>query len=225
MMSMVRGKLARMRGRRFFVDDGMFGRGVGVGRRRHLPCGQPPFGKFPNQRVDDREGGNADNHADRAEEGAEDGDREHHPEGGKSGRVSEDLGADDVAVDLLENDDKDGEHDRRARIEDQQQKNRRDRTDKRPEVGDDVGNADDDADQHRIGPLEDRHDEKAENADNGGIDDLSDDEAAENIVTGVGDVQQLVHQLFRKDRVAQLFHMRVEKFLAREKIDRNDKAD
>lgn len=86
-----------------------------------------------NDAVNDREQRYADRHADKAEQAAEDQNGEHDPEARKAGRVAEDLRAEDVAVDLLKNDDEDNEVQRLKRTFDHDQDRARNSADKRAE--------------------------------------------------------------------------------------------
>lgn len=87
--------------------------------------------------------------------------------------TTEDFGADEVAVQLLDDEDQHTEDDRLQRIYQEQDKHAWDRADKGTEHRDDVRNADKHADQHGKVKPQDRHGHKGDNTNDGGVDDLA----------------------------------------------------
>ena len=81
---------------------------VFAGLQRHMTLFQLPVGEVLYQRLQAGEDGDAQEHSQHPGKAAAHGDGHHHPEAGDAGGIAQDLGADDVAVDLLQNDD---EHD------------------------------------------------------------------------------------------------------------------
>ena len=90
-----------------------------------------------------------DSHAGKAEHAAEQQDGKHNPEARQAGRVAQNLGAEDVAVKLLQGKDKQHKIYRLHRADDHDQDGAGDCADKWPEKGDDIGHADDDGNQQR----------------------------------------------------------------------------
>ena len=133
--------------------------------------------------VDHGEQRHAHDHAGKAPQAAKQQDGKQHPEAGKAGGVAQDLGSDDVAVHLLEHQHEQDEPQRFDGVLDQNEQRGRDGTDEWPEEGNHVGHTDDHRDQQRTGELEDEAGDVAQHTDDGGIQDLAVDEAAEHPVS------------------------------------------
>ena len=151
---------------------------------------------------------------------------EEDPEGGKARGVPQDLGADDVAVHLLEDDDEDQEDQALPRVGEQQQEGAGDGPEEGPEDRDDVGDPHNDADEGGIGHPQDRQDHPADDADDQGVHELAGDKAAEDLV----DVPQMpedgVAGGAALDRgVEDLFPLAHELIPAQKHIDHDDDAD
>ena len=174
---------------------------------------------------DDRPDWDRDDHADEAEEAAEQEDREQYPEAAETGRVAEDARAEDIAVELLQDQDEDEEVYTLYRARQQNQDEGWDRTDERAEKRNHVRYADDDGNEHRVRHLHKAQAEEAEPADDEGVDDLADDESAEDPV----DVGELLHHmlcpLLRKQREGQPPGFSQHGLLDVQKVDHHDESD
>ena len=175
-----------------------------------------------NDAVNDREQRYADRHADKAEQAAEDQNGKHDPEARKAGRVAEDLRAEDIAVDLLKNDDEDNEVQRLKRTCDHDQDRARNSADKRAEERDNVRNTDNDRDQQREGRLDgqqphrhhDAHTDEAQHADDERVDELAGDEAAKHAVNVCDALDDRVRPLDGEQAVRHFLRLGAEGFLA-----------
>ena len=96
-------------------------------------------------------------------------------------RAADHLGGDDVAVDLLDDDHEEDVPQGAQGVDHEQEEDSRNRADKRPEEGDDVGDAHDDADQHRVGEAEDRKADHAHDPDDHRVQQLAGDIVAERL--------------------------------------------
>lgn len=123
--------------------------------------------------------GNADNHTDQAEEIPADDNREENPERRDANRIAENHRADEIAIQLLDNQNQNQENQRLPRIEEEQNHRAGYRADERAEHGDDVRDADNDADERRVRQAEDVHADKRQYTNNRGIEDFSGEKAAE----------------------------------------------
>lgn len=112
---------------------------------------QPPVGEVLYQRLQAGEDGDAQEHSQHPGKAAAHGDGHHHPEAGDAGGIAQDLGADDVAVDLLQNDDEDDEDQALLGAHQQDQEGTGYCAQERPEEGDHVGDAHHHAYQRRVG--------------------------------------------------------------------------
>ena len=134
------------------------------------------------------EGGEAgqDRHAEEhprdAEEAAAHQDRHDDPEAGEARLVAQDLGADDVAVHLLQGEDENGEIHRLQGAVQQDEEDAGDGPQEGAEEGDHVGDAHDDADKGRIREVQKGAADEADEADDEGVQDLAPDEAGEDLV-------------------------------------------
>ena len=137
--------------------------------------------KFLDQRVKHRCGGNGEQHTDDAEGGAH-GHGDENPDPGESNRGAHHLGIDQIALDLLKNDDEKNEPERLRGAIQQDQKRAQRRADQRAENGNEGGKADDHRDQEGVGHTENEHTDKAENPKDHGFRDLSRDESGEGRV-------------------------------------------
>ena len=98
------------------------------------------------------------------------------------------LWTDDVAVQLLENQYKDRKDQRFDWVGDHDDEDAWDSTDKWTEVRDHVGNANNEADQHRIRHAQCAASDKAQHTDDSGVQNLTGDKSAEDSVAVVGEV-------------------------------------
>ena len=175
--------------------------------------------------VDDCEERHTDDHAHKAPQAAEQQDGKQHPEAGKAGGVAQNLRPDDVAVHLLQDQNEQDEPERLDGVLDEDEQGGRDGTDERPEEGDDVGHTDDDRDQQRAGELEDEAGDVAQHTDDGGIQNLAVDEAAEHFI-GVEDLfQNDIRPAGLDEAVQDHLALLAELLPASQQIHRNDDAD
>jgi len=132
--------------------------------------------------IDDGKQRNTNDHAGNPPHAAKENNGKGDPEAGETGGVAENFRADDIPVHLLQNDDKNKEHqavDRFFKEQDQQTRNGTDeRTEKRDDVGDSHhhGNQRGGAESHRDAAQE------AENADDRAVQQLSHKEAVEHLI-------------------------------------------
>lgn len=101
--------------------------------------------------VDNGEQRHTHDHTHKTPQAAKQQDGEQYPEAGQTRGVAQDLGADDVAVDLLQNDDEHDEDQALLGAHQQDQERAGRSTQERPEEGDHVGDAHHHAYQRRIG--------------------------------------------------------------------------
>ena len=83
-------------------------------------------------------------------------------------------------------------------LDEQQDQNTRDGTDKRSEIRDHICNAYDDTDQQSIWEPQDRHQYEAEHTDDGGVNKFPDDEAAEQPVALCQNLMAGIKMLLRE---------------------------
>ena len=112
---------------------------------------QPPVGEVLYQRLQAGEDGDAQEHSQHPGKAAAHGDGHHHPEAGDAGGIAQDLGADDVAVDLLQNDDEHDEDQALLGAHQQDQERTGYCAQERPEEGDHVGDANHHTHKGRVG--------------------------------------------------------------------------
>ena len=166
-----------------------------------IPAAQLAVDAVVDERVDHHEDRHAQQHAPEAEQSRAEDDREHDPEAVDAHRAAQDLRADDVPVDLLEDDDEDQEDQRFWRADHQDDDDAGHRAEQRAEEGDEVRHAHDHADQQRVGHAEDREDDVADDADDGRVQELAVDEADEGAVREAQAVEQLLGRLGGQDAV------------------------
>lgn len=132
---------------------------------------------LPDQRIEYSEGGHAQEHSGEAEESAAHHNGYQHPDGGKAGAVTQDLGPQDVAVKLLEGQHQNGKAQRRPGVHNDQNHDTGNSSDDGAKEGDHVGDADDNGDEDIIGDLKNQVEDEAEHANDGGVNELSVDKA------------------------------------------------
>ena len=118
----------------------------------------------------------------KSEQSAAEYDRKHYPEAVYADGAAHYLGADDVAVDLLESDDEYDEYKALEGIDHQHQKSRRYAADERSEERDDVRCTDDHGNEQRIGYLQYAASDEAQNADYECVGELTRNEVAEGLI-------------------------------------------
>ena len=178
-----------------------------------------------NEQVNDRKHRHAQNHARKAEEAGGNGNGRKHPEARNADGVAENLRPDDVAVHLLQDKNEDDKIERLQRVHQQNEERARHKADDRPEERDDIRHADDRGDQSRVRHFEDQNTDVTQNADDGGIDDLTDDEAVEHAVDVAAEVENMIGSLGREQGDDDFLALRLKCLLRPENIDRRDKAD
>ena len=139
---------------------------IGGDLRGHPPLFQAAVHPEIHERIEAGEHRHGEEHSRHAEKAAAHQNGDDDPQAGKSRPPAEDLGADDVAVHLLEGED---EHQEVKRLDgriQQDQKQAGDRAEERAEEGDHVGHAHDHGHQRRVREFEDCGEEEAQNADN-----------------------------------------------------------
>ena len=161
----------------------------------------------PQNAVNCGENGNADDHTDQAEEIPADDNREENPESRDANRIAENHRADEIAIQLLDNQNQNQENQRLPRIEEEQNHRAGYRADERAEHGDDVRDADNDADERRVRQAEDVHADKRQYTNNRRIKDFSGKKAAEIAVCVVANPQGRLRGALRQERARQ--HPRV----------------
>ena len=100
------------------------------------------------------------------------------------------------------------------RIYHQQKQRRRDRSDKRSEKRDDIGDPYDTADQQRVFPSENRHADEAEQTDDQRIDDLAVDKPTKCFICKGSSIQDLLRRMFAKKCYDHFFTLGCEQILA-----------
>ena len=164
------------------ISDGIVGVVMlGVGG---FALGLQPLLQHPLDQLDDYgEDGDTDDHTHHAPQGATNGDGDDDAQGADTGVVAQDLGADDVAVQLLNDKDKDQEQKCFIGVGDQHYEEGGDGSDEGAEDRDDVGDAHEGGDEQVIGgDLKNAQHDEGQDADDQGVQDLAVDEAAEGLV-------------------------------------------
>ena len=126
--------------------------------------------------------GHAEEHAGDAEKAPAHQDRHDDPETGEPRLIPQDLGADDVAVHLLQRQHEKGEVQGLQGAVQQDEEDAGDGPQEGAEEGDHIGDAHDDADKGGIGEVQQRAADEADKADDEGVQDLSPDEAGEDLI-------------------------------------------
>ena len=175
--------------------------------------------KLLRQTVEGGKDRHAHDHADDAEQIAADHNRKEYPQCRDANGRPEDFGADEVAVQLLDDEDQHTEDDRLQRIYQQQDKHAWDCADKGTEHRDNIRNADKHADQHGKIKPQDRHGRKGDNADDGGVDDLAHKKAREVYIGVVADAQRVGGHLLRQEGVRQRAQLVQQMVLVRQHVD------
>ena len=184
------------------VDDQLFDDVVDNGKQRHTH-----------------------DHAHKAPQAAKQQNGEQYPEAGKTGGIAQNLGSDDVAVQLLQNQHEQHEPQRLDGVLDEDEQGGRDSTDKGAEEGDHVGHTNDHRYQQRTGELEDQTADIAQHADDGGVHDLAVDKAAEHFVCVLHFLSDQLRPAGADDAVQHQLALLHEPLAAGQHIHRHDDAD
>ena len=175
--------------------------------------------------IDHDEHRHAQQHADEAEQAAAEQDGEHDPETVNAGGIAKDLRADDIAVDLLQDDDENDVNQALHRRDEQNDQRRRHRADERAEHGDDIRHGDDHAHEHDIRHAHDRTADIADDADDGGINDLTADKAHERRVREANGLEDALGRLDGKHAVEHHLGLCEKQLHIRQHIAGDDEAD
>lgn len=138
-------------------------------------------------------------HAYKSEQSAAHQNSEKNPEAGQPRTVSQDLRSQNITVKLLQCQDEHQEPHTLLRIHHQQKQCRRDRSDKRTEKRDDIGDPYDAADQQRVLPSENRHAHEAQQTNDQRVYDLAIDKSAKGLIRKGSSIQDLLRRMFTKN--------------------------
>ena len=165
------------------------------------------------------------NHAEDAEQTAEYGNREDNPEAGKPRGVTENLRTEDIAVELLENDNQDAEVERLSGIHHQHKEGAWNTADPRTEEWDYVGHADNHAYQNCVRRAYDTCTDKADNAYDNGVHNLAAEETDKRAMDKAEIGDDLIACLAVKQGVDDLFRLPGKFLFAPQQVYGDDKAD
>ena len=181
--------------------------------------GKVLFDLLLDERINDGEERHADEHTDESEDTRHERDGDDDPNGRKTRGGAMDTGRDDIAVDLLQNED---HHDEVYGVDgvcNEQDDGAWDRTDERSEIRNDVGNADDDADKRCIRQAQDRHQNEANDTDEEGVNDGTCEIFAEGVVCQGYDAENIFVGRFLKNGANEFFGLRGDTFLCHQEVD------
>ena len=166
----------------------------------------------------------AEEHTQHAAEAAADKDGDDDPEARNADGLAQNFGAEDVAVELLEGNNENDKVEALAGAHEQDQKRAGDRAEEGTEDGDDVRHAHKDRDDGRVGELQNRADDEAQNADDERVEQLAAHKAGEDAVGLAGGAQRALIVRRGDERVEQLARVEAEGLLAGEDVNGNDDA-
>ena len=175
--------------------------------------------KLLRQTVERGKDRHADHHADNAEQIAAHHDGEQNPQCRDADGRAENLRADEVAVQLLDNQNQHAEDGGLNGVDQQQDKDAGNRADEGAEHRDDVGNADEHTNQHGEIQPQNRHGHKGNHADDGRVNDFADEEAGKVDVGIVADAQGVFGHLLRQEGVGQRAQLVQQMVLVRQHVD------
>ena len=185
---------------------------------------EPPEKKLPDNVIDHGKQRHGHQHADQPPQPAEEQDGKGDPETGDAGRTPDDPGPNHVAVQLLQDQDENHEHQAVHRVGQQQDQRAGNGADERPHKGDDIGDADHDAEQRRLGEAHHQAAQEAEHADDGRIQQLAQQEAVEDVVDEMNLLLHLGQPSVRADTVQRQPGLRREALAGRQQIYGHDQA-
>ena len=175
--------------------------------------------------LDDGKQRHAEQHADKAEQAAEQQNREQHPEAGQTGGVAKNLRAKNIAVKLLQQQDKDQKVQRLQRRHDKDDDKRRNGTDKRAKERDDIGYTDNDADQHRKRHIHHVENNHGNQKDNKRVEQLACDKAGKCLIGKSAVLHNDIAPSLAQHRINAANNLPDKILFARQQINRNDDAD
>ena len=178
-----------------------------------------------DQHINDREARYADKHTDEAEKTGHDRDGNDDPNGGQTRGGAVNTGNDNVTVDLLNHEYHDAEDDGIGRFTYEQDQRTGNGTDKGTEDRDDIGDADDDADQRCIGHTCDLNEQETNETDQHRVEDGCDEIFAEGSVCQRQEIRDFIVELFAAEGFHDFFCLCNNVFLRTEEISREYKAE
>ena len=175
--------------------------------------------------VDDGEERDAHDHADDAPKAAEQKNREKHPEAREARGVADDLGAEDVAVELLQDDEVHLKVDAVHGTLEQQQQAAEHAGQDGAEERHDVEDKDEDADEGGVLDAHDHTADEAQHRDDERVDDFAHEEAVEHLVGKVDLALDDLGPLARREAVEDELGLRGKAAAARKHIDADEDAE
>lgn len=139
--------------------------------------------------------GYPDKHTQRPHDGTADQNGKDNPKGAQVEGVTENLGAQEVSVELLQNQNKQTYPDGQNRVNQQSDKDSRDGTDEGAKVGNHIGDPDNQAQNQREGGRHQAEPDECKNADDERVDGLANDEILKDMMDTVG-IDEKAFRLF-----------------------------
>ena len=183
---------------------------------------KPAVQKLNHQIINQCANRGSDDHAQKTENAAKQQQRKNDPEFVDANIASHDPRTDNIAVHLLQNQNKNQEIQTLQRIHQQNQKCGGNRSQKRTEERNNIGDADNDGNQQGIRHIHQGHAHKADHADDQGIQNLAMDKAAENPVSLLQGISHMLIGFVGEQRFSHLLGLPFHQLLIPQDIDRND---
>ena len=182
---------------------------------------------FANEGVDYSEDRNTEEHTDDTEDSAHRGNGDHDPDTAHTNAVAEDLGRDDVAVDLLNDENEDRKDQRGAEAavwRDENDDGARNCAEEGTEYGDQVGDTDHQRDHGVVGNVEDPRQDIDDEHNDAGVENFAADELTEFFINGRHKMAERDIATEGEKREEKAFDLRDEKFLRGKKIYREEQT-
>ena len=183
------------------------------------------FNVLFNQRIDDGEARNADEHTDESEKTGHDGDGNDDPDGRKSRGSAVDTGNDDITVDLLNDQDHNGERDGVRRLANEKNDCAGDCAEERTENRNDIGNGNDHTDQRSIGHTCDLNEKETDKTNEQGIKKSGDEIFSECTVCQRNEINNFFVKFLTEKRFHDFFGLCANVFLCAQEINSKDETE
>ena len=188
---------------------------------------KPFMNGFSDKRIDNGEDRHTKEHTENAKQTAHENNSDHDPYTADTDAISENGRCYNVTVDLLNDQDDNGEDDSRLKSTvrgDQNDGNTRYGTEERTEYGNKIGNANQQGDHGIIGNTEDPGEKIYDQHNNGGIDDLSTDKLTEFRIYRFNKMRECHVVTEREERQEETLDLLDKKFFGCQKVNREDKT-
>lgn len=181
-----------------------------------------PIDIFSDKELNRCKDGHTDEHTQRSHDSTADEDGKDNPQGTEVYGFAQNLWPQNIAVELLQNQNENADYDGKRRVNQKRDKDCRNCTDEGSEIGNHIGHADDECQNQREGRLDNRQPDEGKDTDNQRVNRLADDEVLEDMMDTVCLIEELFGSFLCGEGINPLVQLFGKTFLIQKHIEGNE---